>query len=44
MATFTIRGKNVDITPAMREYVEKRIGKDTRYFDEFGEISVLMKV
>lgn len=44
MATFTIRGKNVDITPAMREYVEKRIGKVTRYFDEVGEISVLLKV
>ena len=28
----------------MREYVEKRIGKVTRYFDEVGEISVLLKV
>lgn len=44
MATFTIRGKNVEITPALREYVEKRIGKVTRYFKEVGEISVLLSV
>ena len=41
MATFTIRGKNVEITPALRDYVEKRIGKVTRYFKEVGEISAL---
>lgn len=44
MATFTIRGKNVEITPALRDYVEKRIGKVTRYFKEVGEISVLLSV
>ena len=44
MAAFTIRGKNVEITPAIREYVEKRIGKVTKYFDEVGEISVLLTV
>lgn len=44
MATFTIRGKNVDITPALKDYVEKRIGKITRYFDSVGEISVLLSV
>ncbi|MDD3114993.1 MAG: ribosome-associated translation inhibitor RaiA [Anaerovibrio sp.] len=44
MATFTIRGKNVEITPALRDYVEKRIGKVTRYFKEVGDISVLLSV
>lgn len=44
MATFTIRGKNVEITPALREYVEKRVGKVTKYFDSVGEISVLLTV
>jgi putative sigma-54 modulation protein len=44
MTTFTIRGKNVEITPALRDYVEKRIGKITRYFDSVGEISVLLSV
>ena len=44
MATFTIRGKNVEITPALRDYVEKRIGKVTRYFKEVGEISALLSV
>ena len=28
-----IKGKNVQVTPALREYVEKRIGKITRYFE-----------
>ena len=44
MATFTVRGKNVEITPALRDYVEKRVGKITKYFDNIGEISVLLKV
>ena len=44
MAAFTIRGKNVEVTPALRDYVEKRIGKVTRYFKEVGEISVLLSV
>ena len=27
MTTFTIRGKNIEITPALKDYVEKRVGK-----------------
>ena len=30
MATFTVRGKNMEVTPALREYVEKRVGKVQR--------------
>ena len=44
MATFNIRGKNVEITPPLREYVEKRVGKITKYFDNMDEISVLLSV
>ncbi len=44
MATFNVRGKNVEITPALREYVEKRVGKVTKYFDKVGDISVLLTV
>lgn len=29
-----IRGKNIEVTAALREYVEKRLSKLTRYFDD----------
>lgn len=44
MAAFTIRGKNLEVTPAIRDYVEKRVGKVIKYFDKVGEISVLLSV
>ncbi|MBE6098046.1 ribosome hibernation-promoting factor, HPF/YfiA family [Schwartzia succinivorans] len=44
MATFTVRGKNMEITPALRDYVEKRVGKVTKYFEHVGEITVLLTV
>ncbi|MBO6304478.1 MAG: ribosome-associated translation inhibitor RaiA [Selenomonadaceae bacterium] len=44
MATFKIRGKNIEITPSLREYVEKRIGKIEKYFDNLDEITVLLTV
>ena len=44
MATFTVRGKNIEITPSLKDYVEKRVGKITKYFDEVEEISVLLTV
>lgn len=34
MLDFNIRGENVDVTPAIREYVEKKIDKLERYFTE----------
>ena len=40
----TVRGKNLDITPALKDYVEKRVKKITKYFDKTGEISVILKV
>ena len=44
MATFNIRGKNIEITQPLREYVEKRVGKIIKYFDNMDEISVLLSV
>jgi len=29
----TLRGKNVDVTPALRDYAEKKFGKIEKYFD-----------
>lgn len=40
----TVRGKNIDITPALKDYVEKRVGKITKYFETLGEISVILTV
>lgn len=40
----TVRGKNIDITPALKDYVEKRVGKVTKYFGSLGEITVLLTV
>jgi len=40
----SVRGKNLDITPALKEYVEKRVKKVTKYFDKTGDIAVILKV
>lgn len=37
MLIYTIRGENIEVTPAIREYVEKKVGKVERYFDEMPE-------
>ncbi|WP_369901837.1 ribosome hibernation-promoting factor, HPF/YfiA family [Bacillus manliponensis] len=41
---FNIRGENIEVTPALKEYVEKKLGKLERYFDTFPEIKVNLKV
>ncbi|MFK3935994.1 ribosome hibernation-promoting factor, HPF/YfiA family [Alkalihalobacillus sp. NPDC078783] len=30
---YNIRGENIEVTPALRDYVEKKVGKLERYFD-----------
>ena len=40
----TVRGKNIEITPALNDYVSKRIGKVTKYFDVLGEITAVLTV
>lgn len=39
-----VRGKNIEITPALKDYVAKRIGKVSRYFDDLGDISAILTV
>lgn len=41
-----VRGKNIEITPALRDYVAKRVGKVTKYFDgaSMGEITAILTV
>ena len=34
----------MEITPALRDYVEKRVGKVTKYFEHVGDITVLLTV
>jgi ribosomal subunit interface protein len=37
---YNIRGENIEVTPAIREYVEKKVAKLKRYFDETPEANV----
>ena len=37
---YYIRGENIEVTPALREYVEKKIGKLERYFDRTDDVNV----
>lgn len=43
---FTIRGENISVTDALREYIEKKISKLERYFDSpmNSEVHVNLKV
>ena len=31
---YSIRGENIEVTPALREYVEKKVGRLEKYFDD----------
>jgi len=33
MAEFIVRGKNIEVTPALKNYVEKKLGRLEKYFD-----------
>jgi len=39
-----IRGKHIEITDALRDYVTKRVGKLEKYTDEFQDVSVTLLV
>lgn len=43
---YNIRGENIEVTPAIREYIEKKIAKLDRYFTESpnANVSVNLKV
>ncbi len=40
----TVRGKNIEVTPALRDYVEKRVSKVTKYFSDVGDIHAALAV
>jgi len=37
---YIIRGENLEVTPALREYAEKKIGRLEKYFDNTAEVDV----
>lgn len=37
MLNYNIRGENIEITPAIRDYVESKVGKVEKYFNEVPE-------
>ncbi|MEW6771182.1 MAG: ribosome-associated translation inhibitor RaiA [Bacillota bacterium] len=39
-----VRGKNIKVTDALRNYVEKRLAKLERYLNNFGEVQVTLSV
>lgn len=39
-----VRGKNIKVTDALRKYVEKRLTKLDKYFNNFGEAQVTLSV
>lgn len=39
-----VKGRNIDVTPALKEYVEKKITKVTKQFKTVGDISAVLKV
>lgn len=42
--TIAVRGKNIEVTPALKDYVTKRVSKVTKYFDQIGEMTAVLKV
>ncbi|OYY94217.1 MAG: ribosomal subunit interface protein [Hydrogenophilales bacterium 28-61-23] len=40
----TITGHHLDITPAIRGYIEEKIGRVTRHFDQVIDVSVILTV
>jgi len=43
---FNVRGENIEVTEALREYVEKKVGRIEKYFDTppTSDVNVTMKV
>lgn len=40
MFNFNVRGENIEVTPALRTYVENKVSKIEKYFDEVPEANV----
>ncbi|MFJ7977640.1 ribosome hibernation-promoting factor, HPF/YfiA family [Peribacillus sp. NPDC096379] len=41
---YNIRGENIEVTPAIREYVEKKIGKLERYFSHAPDATAMVNL
>lgn len=39
-----VKGKNLEVTQALREYVEKRVARITKYFSDVRDITAVLKV
>ncbi len=39
-----IRGKNIEVTPSLKDYVQKRLAKLSRFESQFGDIQVTLTV
>ena len=42
--TIHVKGRNVEVTPAMKDYVEKKIAKITKQFKAVGDITAVLKI
>ena len=42
--TVNVRGRNIEITPSLKDYVVKRVGKVTKYFEAIDEITAILTV
>lgn len=42
--SINVKGRNVEVTPAMKDYVEKKIAKITKQFKAVGDISAVLKI
>ncbi len=40
MLNYNVRGENMEVTPAIRDYIEKKVNKLDRYFTETPEANV----
>lgn len=41
---YTIRGENIEVTPAIRDYIEEKVSKIERYFDREYETNVHVNI
>ncbi|WP_409302818.1 ribosome hibernation-promoting factor, HPF/YfiA family [Peribacillus sp. SCS-155] len=41
---YNVRGENIEVTPAIREYVEKKIGKLERYFNNVPDANAMVNL
>jgi putative sigma-54 modulation protein len=39
-----VQGKNIDVTPSLKEYAEEKVGKITRYFEHVQDAQVVLSV